>query len=354
LKNPIETIARTQSDNEAFLARRWKRFSLVIVLFLIGVGVCLLLNIALGSVNVPLKDTFKVLFGGESPFRQIILDIRLPRTLGALMGGASLAVAGLLLQVFFRNPIVEPFVLGISSGASFLVSLLLLGSYYFGATAVGTLSLSAAAFTGAILVMLIVLAVANKVRDIITILVVGLMAGYLVSAFGSFLTAFAQTENVHRFVMWSLGSFSSMTWEQIPLLGIGSAVLLIASFLMAKPLNAFLLGEDYAASMGVNIKAFRYIVVFLSCALAAIVTAFAGPVAFVGLAVPHMARLALGTSDNRVLIPVCILAGALVTGVCDLGARLLFAPIELPISATTALFGAPMVIFFLIKGKTTI
>jgi len=341
-------------NNEAFLARRWKRFTLVIVLFLIGVFVCLLLNIALGSVNVPLGETVKVLFGGNSTFRQIILGIRLPRAIGALMGGASLAVAGLLLQVFFRNPIVEPFVLGISSGASFLVSLLLLGSYYFGAVSVGTLSLSAAAFVGAFLVMLIVLSVANKVRDIITILVVGLMAGYLVSALSSFLTAFAQSENVHRFVMWSLGSFSSFTWKEVQLLSIAGSVLLVGSYLMAKPLNAFLLGEDYAASMGVNIKTFRYIVIFLSCALAAVVTAFAGPVAFIGLAVPHMARLALGTSDNRVLIPVCILAGALVTGVCDLGARLLFAPIELPISATTALFGAPMVIFFLIKGKTTI
>jgi len=340
-------------NNEAFLARRWKRFTLVIVLFLIGVFVCLLLNIALGSVNVPLGETVKVLFGGNSTFRQIILGIRLPRAIGALMGGASLAVAGLLLQVFFRNPIVEPFVLGISSGASFFVSLLLLGSYYFGAVSVGTLSLSAAAFIGAFLVMLIVLSVANKVRDIITILVVGLMAGYLVSALSSFLTAFAQSENVHRFVMWSLGSFSSFTWKEVQLLSIAGSVLLVGSYLMAKPLNAFLLGEDYAASMGVNIKTFRYIVIFLSCALAAVVTAFAGPVAFIGLAVPHMARLALGTSDNRVLIPVCILAGALVTGVCDLGARLLFAPIELPISATTALFGAPMVIFFLIKGKTT-
>ena len=342
------------STQEAFLARRWKRFTLVIVLFLIGVFVCLLLNIALGSVNVPLGETVKVLFGGNSTFRQIILGIRLPRAIGALMGGASLAVAGLLLQVFFRNPIVEPFVLGISSGASFFVSLLLLGSYYFGAVSVGTLSLSAAAFIGAFLVMLIVLSVANKVRDIITILVVGLMAGYLVSALSSFLTAFAQSENVHRFVMWSLGSFSSFTWKEVQLLSIAGSVLLVGSYLMAKPLNAFLLGEDYAASMGVNIKTFRYIVIFLSCALAAVVTAFAGPVAFIGLAVPHMARLALGTSDNRVLIPACILAGALVTGVCDLGARLLFAPIELPISATTALFGAPMVIFFLIKGKTTI
>jgi len=151
-----------------------------------------------------------------------------------------------------------------------------------------------------------------------------------------------------------MGSFSGFRWDQVLVLAVAGAVLMAASFLMAKPLNAFLLGEDYAKSMGVNVRGFRYGVIFVSCALAALVTAFAGPVAFVGLAVPHLARLSLGTSDNRVLIPASILAGAMITSLCDLLARVLFAPVELPVSATTALFGAPMVIFFLVKGKTTI
>jgi iron complex transport system permease protein len=202
--------------------------------------------------------------------------------------------------------------------------------------------------------MLIVIAVASKVRDVITLLGIGLMTGYVASALSSFLIAFAQAQDVHRFVFWTMGSFSGYRWEEVRVTAIAVVGLMAASYLLAKPLNAFLLGEDYARSMGVNIRVFRYAVIFLSCALAAVVTAFAGPVAFVGLAVPHLARLSLGTSDNRVLIPASILAGAMVTSLCDLLARLLFAPVELPVSATTALFGAPMVIIFLLKGKTTI
>jgi iron complex transport system permease protein len=342
---------------EVFLARRWKRFALVLGLFAVGVCLFLLLNIVLGSVTIPFGDTVRVIFGGagsDEAYSAIIWNIRLPRALGAVLGGAALAVSGLLLQVFFRNPIVGPFVLGISSGASFTVALAMLGSYLIGVTVVSSLALSLAAFIGALMVMGVVLMVASKVRDIITLLVIGLMTGYVASALSSFLIAFAQSENVHRFVIWTMGSFSGFRWEEVRLLAIVGIVLLIASYLLAKPLNAFLLGEDYARSMGVNVKRFRYMVVFLSCALAAIVTAFAGPVAFIGLAVPHLARLSLGTSDNRILIPASILAGAMITSLCDLLARMLFAPVELPVSATTAIFGAPMVIFFLIKGKTTI
>jgi len=342
---------------DVFLARRWKRFVLVISLFALGVCLFFLLNIVLGSVTIPFGDTLKVIFGGTASneaYSAIIKDIRLPRALGAVLGGAGLAVSGLLLQVFFRNPIVGPFVLGISSGASFTVALALLGSYLLGVTVVSSLTLSAAAFIGALLVMIVVLVVASKVRDMITLLVIGLMTGYVASALSSFLVAFAQSENVHRFVIWTMGSFSGFTWEEVLILAVIGIILMIISYLLAKSLNAFLLGEDYARSMGVNVKRFRYLVVFLSCALAAIVTAFAGPVAFVGLAVPHLARLSLGTSDNRILIPASILAGAMVTSLCDLLARMLFAPVELPVSATTAIFGAPMVIFFLIKGKTTI
>lgn len=342
---------------EVFLHRRWKRFSLVLGLFATGVCIFLLLNVVLGSVTIPLADTFKIIFGetgSDTAYYTIIRDIRLPRALGALLGGAALAVSGLLLQVFFRNPIVGPFVLGISSGASFTVALALLGSYLLGVTVVSSMTLSSAAFIGALLVMGAVLMVATKVRDIITLLVIGLMMGYVASALSSFLVAFAQSENVHRFVIWTMGSFSGFRWDEVLVLSIVGILLLVASYLIAKPLNAFLLGEDYARSMGVNVRRFRYIVVFLSCALAAVVTAFAGPVAFIGLAVPHFARLSLGTSDNRILIPASILAGAMITSFCDLLARMLFAPVELPVSATTAIFGAPMVIFFLTKGKTTI
>ncbi|MCX6003816.1 MAG: iron ABC transporter permease [Chloroflexi bacterium] len=350
----------TSETNEtvSFLARRWKRFALVMTLFAVGVFLFLVLNVALGSVNIPFPDTIKAIFGGhssQSAFDSIIWQLRLPRAFGALLSGSALAVAGLLLQVFFRNPIVDPFILGVSSGATFMVAIAMLGSYLLGATVVSSLTLSMASFVGAVLVMLVALAVASKVRDIITLLVIGLMTGYVVSALSSFLIAFAQSENVHRFVIWTMGSFSGFRWEYVQWLAIASIPLMTGCYLMSKQLNAFLLGENYArSSMGVNVKVFRYLIIFLSCALTAIVTAFAGPVAFIGLAVPHLARLSLGTSDNRILIPVSILGGAMLTSLCDLLARMLFAPVELPVSATTAIFGAPMVIFFLIKGKTAI
>jgi iron complex transport system permease protein len=345
------------NETPAFLKRRWKRFTFVMTLFAVGVFVFLILNVALGSVNIPLSDTVKSIFSGYNTgttFDSIIWQIRLPRALGALLSGAMLAVAGLLLQVFFRNPIVDPFILGVSSGATLMVAVAMMGTYLLGATIVSSWTLSLASFMGAVLVMLIALTVAGRVRDIITLLVIGLMTGYVASALSSFLIAFAQSENIHRFVIWTMGSFSGFRWEHVLWLTAGGIPLLAGSYIMSKQLNAFLLGENYARSMGVNTKLFRYLIIFLSCALVAIVTAFAGPVAFIGLAVPHLARLALGTSDSRILIPASILGGAMLIGLCDLLARMLFAPVELPVSATTAIFGAPMVIFFLVKGKTAI
>ena len=351
-------VAASETNKEiGFLARRWRRFALVIILFAVGVFLFLVLNVTLGSVNVPFVDTVKVIFGGhasQATFDSIILDIRLPRALGAVLSGAALAVAGLLLQVFFRNPIVDPFILGISSGATFMVAVAMMGSYLLGATVVSSWTLSFSSFIGAVLVMLVALSVATKVRDVITLLVIGLMTGYVTGALSSFLIAFAQSENIHRFVIWTMGSFSGFRWEYVRWLTIASVPLMAGSYLMSKQLNAFLLGENYARSMGVNVKIFRYLIIFLSCSLAAIVTAFAGPVAFIGLAVPHLARLSLGTSDSRVLIPASILGGAMLISLCDLLARMLFTPVELPVSATTAIFGAPLVIFFLVKGKTTI
>jgi iron complex transport system permease protein len=346
-----------KNTQEVFFTRRWQRFALVFSIFALGVIIFLILNIALGSVNIPLLDTVKTLFKAESgniAYESIIWQIRLPRALGALLSGSALAVAGLLLQVFFRNPIVGPHILGITSGATFAVALAMMGGYLIGMQSVSSIILSAASFTGAMVVMVIVVAVANKIRDIITLLVIGLMVGYVASALSSFLIAFAQSENVFRFVIWTMGSFSGFTWEKVQLLTIVSIFLMCGSYLMAKSLNAYLLGENYARSVGVNTKMFRYLVIFFSGSLAAIVTAFAGPVAFIGLAVPHLTRLALRTSDNRILLPTAILAGAAITLACDLLARMLFSPVELPVSATTALFGAPLVIYFLLKGKATI
>lgn len=351
----------TQPDKtqtaENISAKRWGRFGIVFAIFGISAFILFVLNVALGSVDIPISDTLKIIFGGEEIddiFGPIIWQLRLPRALSALICGAALAVGGLLLQVFFRNPIVGPYILGISSGSTFMVALVMMGGYILGFGMPNSLTISLAAFIGAMAVMLVIMAVAGKVKSVITLLVIGLMMGYVTSALSQFLVTFAESENVHRFVVWSMGSFSGFTWEEFRLVLIFSIFLLGGSYLIAKPLNAFLLGENYAKSMGVNIRIFRYLVLFLSSGMAAMVTAFAGPVAFIGLAVPHIARLSLGTSDNRILLPAVILAGAMITSLCDLLARMLFAPIELPISATTALFGAPIVIFLLLKRRTSI
>ncbi|MDO9574658.1 MAG: iron ABC transporter permease, partial [Candidatus Contubernalis sp.] len=253
--------------------------------------------------------------------------------------------------VFFRNPIVGPFVLGISSGSTLMVGLVVLAGFSFGMKTVSPFLIVIAAFLGAILVMAVVLLVANKVKSIVTLLVIGLMVGYLCSAVTSLLTALAEKERVHGFVMWTMGSFSGYTWQQVGIVAALGIPLLLASFFICKPLNAFLLGEDYAKSMGTNIKVFRFVIVSISSVLAALITAFTGPVAFIGMAVPHIARMLFQTSDNRVLIPGTILLGGIITALCDLTARMLLSPVELPVSAITSFFGAPIVIIMLLKRR---
>lgn len=331
----------------------------ILPLLFIGFGlllfVSLILNITLGSVKVPLGEIWKTfMHRGDPVFQTVVMQIRFPRALSTVFGGAALAVSGLLLQIFFRNPIADPYVLGVSSGATLLVAIVTLTGYAVGMRSVSPLLLSTAALIGAMGVVALVVLLANKVKNVVTLLVVGLMIGFMCSAGTSFLIAFAEKEQVHGFMLWTLGSFSGFCWDQVAILAIGGAVLLAASYLLCKPLNALLLGEDYAQSMGVNIRTLRFGIVTISSALTALVTAFAGPVAFIGLAGPHLARLTLGTSDNKILIPATILIGALVTTLCDLVARLAFSPVELPISAVTSLFGAPIVIFLLLRRKTSL
>ncbi|AHF08950.1 MULTISPECIES: iron ABC transporter permease [Dehalobacter] len=323
----------------------------IIILALLATMV-FLLNISAGSVNISLEHIIKILTGhetGNDTYASIVMNIRLPRALATLVGGACLAVAGLLLQIFFRNPIVEPYVLGISSGASLFVGLVVLGGYTFGMTHMTPMFLFGGAFLGAMVVMLVVVLAAKKVRNITTLLIIGLMAGFICSAMTSMLTAFADKEKIHAFMMWTLGSFSGFSWTQVECLYLIGVPFLLMSLLICKPLNAMLFGEKYALSMGLNIKRFRMLVILISSVLTAVITAFAGPVSFVGLAVPHMVRISFGTSDNRVLLPGVILAGALMTGICDLGARMLMAPTELPLSAITSLIGAPIVVYLLLR-----
>jgi iron complex transport system permease protein len=310
-------------------------------------------NIAIGAISYPPAEIIKALAHPDTTttLGAIVWKIRLPRAIAAVLGGAYLATAGLLLQVYFRNPIVGPTILGITHGATLMVSFVMLTTLTVGMTVISPFMTTLAAFAGAYLVMMVVVAVAARVRSGITLLIVGLMMGYLCRSVTGILQALAEKEKIKGFVLWQLGSFSGFKWSEIGVLLFCGGGILLGIYLLSKPLNAFLLGETYAASMGVNIRRFRVLIMLCACALAGMVTAMAGPVAFIGLAVPHMARLVFQTSDNRILIPGACLVGALVTSVCDLIARMLLSPVELPLSAITAFFGAPIVIGLLLKRR---
>jgi iron complex transport system permease protein len=313
----------------------------------------MVLNIGIGSISFSPAEIWQTIMERQSSSTMgaIIWKIRIPRTIAAVLGGAYLAVSGLLLQVYFRNPIVGPFILGISSGATVMVSFVMLTTLTVGMTVLTPFMTTVAAFAGAYGVMLIVVSVASRVKSGVTLLIVGLMMGYLCSAVTAILTALAEKEKIKGFVLWQLGSFSGFKWSEIAVLFFCGGLVLTLIYLLSKPLNAFLLGEEYAASMGVNIRRFRILILLCACALAGMITSVAGPVAFIGLAVPHMARLVFQTSDNRILIPGACLMGALVTSLCDLIARMVLSPVELPLSAITAFFGAPIVVGLLLKRR---
>ncbi len=343
------------------IAKKTRRYTMVLTVLSVLLLLTFLLNVGLGSVKISLIQVFweikKMVFhqqAEQSVYRAIIGQIRLPRTLAAMISGSSLAVAGLLLQIFFRNPLVGPFVLGISSGATLAVGLILLAGVSFGLNTAIPFLIVLAAFSGSVLVMIVVLLISRKVKSVVTLLIIGLMAGYFCSSVTSFLMAFAEKEEVKGFIMWTMGSFSGFSWHKVTVLLLIALPILLATLLISKPLNALLMGESYAISMGVNIKATRLIIVLISSLLAGLVTAFAGPVSFVGLSVPHISKLCFGTADNKILIPGTALLGGIITGLCDLFARTVFAPIEVPISAVTSLLGAPIVIFLLLRRRNVL
>jgi iron complex transport system permease protein len=325
----------------------------VMVFWILGAMILLLalVNLMVGSISYPARDIIHTLLNPaeKSDLHFIIWKIRLPRVFACIMGGAYLAASGLLLQVYFRNPIVGPFILGISSGATLTVSLVMLTALGLKFTYMIPFLTTIAGIVGAYGVMVLVVAIAARVRSGATLLIVGLMMGYICSSVTSILTALAEKEKIKGFVLWGMGSFSGFKWVEISIMFFVGGLLILAIYLLSKPLNAFLLGEEYAASMGVSIKRFRLFILLSASSLAGLVTAMAGPVAFIGLAVPHMARLSFGTSDNRILVPGACLMGAIVTSLCDLIARMWLSPVELPISAITAFFGAPIVIGLLLK-----
>lgn len=309
-----------------------------------------LLNISYGSSGAGLREVLSIITGAapeDESVSVIVMRIRAPRAVAAAIGGMSLAVAGLLVQRFFANPIVEPFVLGISSGSALFVALVILGGFKFGFEEITPAALFAVAFAGALCVMMSVMFASSYVKGVVSLLVVGLMIGYICGAATSLLTAFAEHEAIANFSTWTFGTFSGLTWVHVKIMAAVSIPALFFSFSIAKSLNALGMGEAYARSMGVNVRALRYEIILLSSILTAAVTAFAGPISFIGLAVPHICRISLRTSNHLLLVPACAAGGALFSGLCDFAARNLLPPMEIPLYAITALAGAPIVVWLL-------
>ena len=328
--------------------RYWLSFIILIILL----GVLVFWNINSGSIPISLQDVFRIIFlrdGTETAYN-IIWEIRLPRILAAVILGGALSVSGFLLQTFFGNPIAGPFVLGISSGAKLIVALTMI--FLLGKSIVATSGVMIiAAFTGSMISMGFVLLIAKKVNQMSMLVISGIMIGYICSAVTDFVVTFADDSNIVNLHNWSMGSFSGTTWENVSTMTVVVMTALIITFLMSKPIGAYQLGEGYAQNMGVNIKAFRIALILLSSILSACVTAFAGPISFVGIAVPHLVKSLLKTSKPLLVIPACFLGGAVFCLFCDLLARTVFAPTELSISSVTAVFGAPIVIYIMIHRK---
>ncbi len=309
-------------------------------------------SVGAGSVSVPPREIVAILLkrAGEGTAGRIIWDIRLPRILAAVLLGGALAVSGYLLQTFFHNPIAGPFVLGISSGAKLTVALTMIALLERG-IAISSAAMMLAAFFGSMIAIGFVLLAANQLGNMSMLVVCGVMIGYICSAVTDFAVTFADDSNIVNLHNWSLGSFSGMNWTHIQMMAAVIFVTMAIVILLSKPIGAYQLGEAYAANMGVNVRLFRAMLLVLSGVLSACVTAFAGPVSFVGIAVPHLARALFHTSRPLVLIPACFLGGSVFCLACDLIARTLFAPTELSIGSVTAVFGAPVVICMMVKKR---
>lgn len=323
-------------------------FILLFALIIIFLG----WNLCAGSVGISPKNVVKILFGSEvgETAKNIIWHIRFPRALAAMILGGALALSGYLLQTFFHNPIAGPFVLGISSGAKLVVALIMV--FFLGKSIqVSSFVLILAAFTGAMASMGFVLLISGKVRRMSMLIIGGVMIGYICSAITDLIVTFANDADIVNLHNWSKGSFSGISWDNVAVMSVVTAATFIMVFSMAKPISAYLLGETYAANMGVPIKTFRALLVLLSSILSACVTAFAGPVSFVGIAVPQLVKRLLGTAKPLLMIPACFMGGAVFCMFCDLLARTVFAPTELSISTVTAIFGAPVVIVVMLIQK---
>ena len=335
-----------------------KAYRLSFLLLVLGLLFCLGLNLSLGSVTIPLKDTLNALGGGpveQESWRYIVWNYRLPKAIAAVLIGSGLSLSGLLMQTLFRNPLAGPFVLGISSGASLGAALMIMGSSmisgWFGTMLLNDVSVTIAASVGSLLVLVAVVGVAGRIKDTMALLIIGLMFGSITAAVVTVLSYFTDAEQLRQYIFWSYGTLGNLSWPQLALLG---SILLVGtslSVLAIKPLNGLLLGEQYARSMGIPLNRSRFIIITATGILAGSITAFAGPIAFVGLAVPHLTRQIFDTTDHRVLLPAVMLYGAVLLLLCDTLAQLPASAYVLPINAITSIIGAPVVIWLLLRRR---
>lgn len=322
-------------------AIRWTLcFSVLAVLSVIF----FILELVSGTTEIAVSDVFKALTdSSESAARTIVINIRLPRAIAAALLGGALSVSGFLLQSFFNNPIAGPYVLGISSGAKLTVAITMMLTMQHGILLNST-AMVGAAFAGSLLSMGAILLLSGKVKNMAQLIIAGVMIGYICSAVTELAVTFADDANIVNLHNWSMGSFSGISTDNVRVISVIVLITVTAAFLLSKPMSAYQLGESYARNMGVNLKLFRLALILLSSILSACVTAFAGPVSFVGIAVPHLVKNAFGTAKPIIIIPASFIGGAVFCLICDLIARMLFAPVELSISTITAVFGAPVVI----------
>lgn len=312
-----------------------------------------LLNICIGSVGIPFTDIPKLIIEGEkgdATYREILMEIRMPRAFGTVILGGALALSGYLLQTFFHNPIASPFTLGISSGAKLIVALTMVVSLGY-VVQLSSWMLIMAAFAGSMLCMGFVLLTARVIDQMSMLIVSGVMIGYICSAVTDFIVTFADDANIVNLHNWSQGSFSGISWENVAVMAVVVLTTSLGVFLLSKQISAYEMGEAYAKNMGLNVPVFRMMLVLLSSILSASVTAFAGPVSFVGIAVPHLVKSFFRTARPILMIPACFLGGGVFCLFCDLLARTIFAPVELSISTVTAIWGAPVVIYIMIHQK---
>jgi len=333
--------------------RNTARYCAVFLAFFVLLALSFLLSIQIGSVDIPAKKIIDIIFfgdGTDTVASNVILKIRLPRLLLASLLGGALSLSGFLIQTFFRNPIAGPFVLGISSGAKMFLAIVTIAmNGLFRQMPVSVTVL--ASFVGSLLSLLLVLLFTGKVRNMSMLLVVGIMISYVCSAVTDLLINFANESDIVNLTHWSLGSFSAASWQDVKISALIVLPAFLAVFLMSKPMSAYALGEEYSKSLGLNIKVFRILLILVTGVLSSCVVAFAGPISFVGIAVPHICRLLLKTTKPILMIPASFLCGAFFCVLCDLAARTLFSPTELSISTVTSVIGAPIVIWLMISRR---